>query len=148
MKGLKELSRLDLEARRKQYPNVPDHALGSAKFSDKTANGLTKAIIRYLQLCGHTAWRQSSEGRYRPGVRVTDVLGRVRQMKGTFLPGQNNGASDVAALVNGRFFAIEVKMRDKQSDAQKDYQRRIELSGGVYIIARSFDDFLTQFNNL
>jgi hypothetical protein len=32
--------------------------------------------------------------------------------------------------------------RDVQSDAQKQYQEMIEKAGGVYIIAKSFDDFV------
>ena len=148
MEALKQLIELDYKAKVDKYPSAPSHAIAKTRFSDKTANGLTKAILRWLQLHNHTAWRQGSEGRYRPGKQVTDVIGRVRQMKGMYLPGHNKGASDVAAIINGRFCAIEVKMKDKQSEAQKAYQKAIESSGGLYTIVRTFNQFMQWYNQL
>lgn len=147
MTALKHLSQLDFEHRRKMYPSVPAHCLPKRSYSDKTANGLTQCIIHWLTLNGHKAWRQGSEGRYRPGKQITDVIGRVRQMKGMYLPGQNKGASDVAAIIRGRFCAIEVKMKDKQSEAQKAYQSEVEASGGLYWLVRSFEDFMKHYAN-
>lgn len=143
MTALEHLQQLDFEDRRKRYPSCPPHAIPRRRFSDRTANGLTLCILTWFRLHGHKAWRQGSEGRYRPGKTITDVVGRQRTMKGQWLPGQNNGASDVAAIVNGRFVAIEVKMRDRQSEAQQRYQQEVEASGGLYFIVRSFEEFLT-----
>ena len=142
MNALKQLQQLDREARRKAHPTIPDFAMPVARYKDDTANALTRAIIRFLELKGHACWRQSSEGRYRPGESITDVLGRIREMKGQWLPGQNNGASDVACVIDGRFCAIEVKVgRDRQRPHQHSYQNRIQESGGLYFIARTFEDF-------
>lgn len=141
MKALEILQQMDFENKQGLYRNIPDHAITKTKFTDTTANGLTKAILAFLKLKGHLAWRQSSEGRYRPGKHFVDVIGRLRIMKGKYLPGQNNGAADVCAIVRGTFCAIEVKMKDQQSQVQKEYQHQVEVNGGKYFIARSFEDF-------
>lgn len=148
--ALEQLRALDYQQQRRRYPSAPEHAIPRRRFSDRTANGLTTCVIRWLQLHGHKAWRQGSEGRYRPGATITDVVGRQRTLKGTWLPGQNKGASDVACIINGRFVAIEVKMKDKQSEAQRRYQEEVESSGGTYLIARTFEEFhnfYQQFNS-
>lgn len=150
MTALKHLQQLDFEARRKRYASCPAHAIPRRRFSDRTANGLTLCILTWFRLHGIKAWRQGSEGRYRPGATVIDVVGRQRTMKGQWLPGQNNGAADVACIINGRFVAIEVKMKDKQSEAQRRYQEEVESSGGTYLIARTFEQFHSfyqQFNS-
>ena len=46
---LTELAITDLKLK---YPNVPDHCVPSPKYSDKTANGLTKCITDFLKLQG------------------------------------------------------------------------------------------------
>lgn len=94
------------------------------------------------------AWRQSSEGRFRPGKQYTDVIGRVHIAKGKFLPGTNKGHADVCSIIGGVFCAIEVKMKDKQSTAQKQYQKQVEDSNGRYFIARTFEDFFSWYQNL
>lgn len=51
------------------------------------------------------------------------------------------GSPDIIGCVNGRFVGIEVKnARGRQSDAQVNFQRAFEKSGGIYILARSVDD--------
>jgi hypothetical protein len=37
--------------------------------------------------------------------------------------------------------------KDRQSDAQKVYQKMIEDAGGVYYISRTFDDFIEFYDN-
>lgn len=136
------------ERARAKYSSVPDHALPKAKYNDSTANGLSKAMLDFLSINNHKAWRQSSEGRFRPGKQYTDVIGRLRIMKGEFLPGQNNGAGDVCAIVRGRFISWEIKIgKDRQSPIQKRYQKEVEQSGGLYFICGSFDEFLTQYTD-
>jgi hypothetical protein len=39
-------------------------------------------------------------------------------------------------------------MKDKQSDAQKQYQLRIEQAGGQYWIVRNFEEFYNKYINL
>lgn len=148
MKLIKQLEKLVLADKKKRHPEVPEYALVKPSYTDATANGLTKAILAWLELNGHKAWRQASEGRYRPGETITDVLGHVRQMKGKYIPGTNEGHSDVCAIIDGRFCAIEVKMKDSQSEKQKKYQREVEASGGLYKIVHNFDEFMQWYKNV
>lgn len=147
IRAYEKLATLDKRMKQEKYANVPSEYIPKSKFTDRTANGLANMIIIWFQHNGHKAWRQGSEGRYRPGEQVTDVIGRVRQMKGTWLPGQNNGQSDVAAVCDGQFVAIEVKKADQQSEAQKKYQKEITGAGGIYVIARSFGQFMDWYES-
>jgi hypothetical protein len=58
------------------------------------------------------------------------------------------GSADISATINGRSVKIEIKMQDKQSEAQRKYQEQVELAGGKYWLVRSFDQFLTYYNDL
>ncbi len=46
-----------------KYPNIPGHAIPQAKYTDKTANGLTKMIIEFIKLSGGQAERINTMGR-------------------------------------------------------------------------------------
>lgn len=148
MRALQELMIKAGMAEREKYPNVPEHARPKPKFKDDTANNLTKAVLAWLKLNGHKSWRQSSEGRYRPGKQYTDVIGRTRLMKGSYIPGTNKGHGDVSAIINVLFVAWEIKMQDKQSKVQSEFQKEVEQSGGKYFIAHSFDEFMQQYKQL
>jgi len=53
------------------------------------------------------------------------------------------GLSDLVAIKNGRTVHIEVKTpRGRQSERQKQFQQRLEESGGEYLIAKSLDDVM------
>jgi hypothetical protein len=76
---------------------------------------------------------------------VTDCLGRKQRIGSTKWVKSNmkKGSADISATINGRAVKIEVKIgKDRQSEAQKNYQAEIERAGGIYFIAKSFDDFL------
>lgn len=91
-------------------------------------NRFTDLIIAYLKTVHNcnTARRISSEGRYREGVG--------------WLKGLNRGMEDIQAVIKGRLFAIEVKIKgDIQSDVQKKRMNEIKNDGGAYIIASSFE---------
>ena len=78
----------------------------------------------------------------------TDVVGNRRQIGTTkWIPGTGtNGTSDIASTVAGRSVKIEVKIgADRQSQAQQKYQKQVEAAGGVYVIARNFEDFYTWY---
>lgn len=56
------------------------------------------------------------------------------------------GSADILGILKptGRFLAIECKTEiGKQSDLQKAFQRMIESHGGLYILARSVGDVLS-----
>jgi len=60
------------------------------------------------------------------------------------------GMPDICALIKGLFIGIEVKRDDKgggrQSPDQKRWQEMIEKNGGIYILARSWDDVCGKLN--
>lgn len=146
---MKELKQLALEHNRKKYPNFPEHARVVKKYEDKTANGLTKCVIDYLTFSGYQAERISSGGRFIDNRETyQDVIGRTKTIgSGKWIPGSTTkGTADISATVKGRSIKIEVKIgKDRQSEAQKKYQAQIEKAGGIYIIVKTFEDFLTWY---
>jgi hypothetical protein len=77
-----------------------------------------------------------------------DVTGKVRTIgTGQWIPTSGmKGTADISATINGRSVKIEIKMKDKQSEVQREYQRRIEAAGGIYLIVRSFAEFYDWYN--
>ena len=150
--NIKDLEALAFERKKQKYPSFPVNYLTREKYSDKTANGLTRAIIDLLRLHGFQAERISSQGRYLDRKkRVTDCLGNTRIIgTGKWIPGSGQkGTADISATINGKSVKIEVKIgRDRQSDAQMKYQEEVESSGGIYIIARTFEEFVKDIKTL
>jgi hypothetical protein len=150
MKGIELLKQLHLNQNKLLYPSLPDYARFKPKYSDKTANGLTKCIKDYIEFNGGQAERINNTGRQIDDrTSVTDIFGNVRTIgsvmwiKGT----GKNGTADISATIQGRSVKIEVKIgRDKQSYAQKEYQQQVEKSGGLYFIAKDFESFLKWYN--
>ena len=125
------------------HPNLKRHAENSPfdldayfpkpRYNDTTANGLTRCIIDYIKLHGGQAERITVMG------RPTEVCGRVKWGKSHMTV----GTADISATIQGRSVKIEVKIgTDKQSKKQKKYQSDIERAGGLYYVARSFNEFV------
>lgn len=113
-----------------------DFGVPKKLYSDKTANGLTKCIIDFLKYSGHYANRISSTGMMRK------INGQMKWTKGN----TNKGTADIDAIVNGKPIKIEVKIgRDRMSDAQHKEQARIEAAGGMYIVVKNMQDFITYY---
>ena len=54
---------------------------------------------------------------------------------------KRKGVADILGFLNdGTFLAIETKDKTNQSADQILFQKRVELSGGVYILARAVED--------
>lgn len=143
--SIQTLQDLDWNIRCSLTKMNPDYVV-KTKFNDNTANSLTKSIIRWLQLNGWQAERISTTGRYIDNSKiVTDVLGNRKKIgSGKYIKGSGtNGSADISATIKGRSIKIEVKIgKDRQSEAQKEYQKNIEKAGGIYIIATDFDEFM------
>jgi len=151
VKALKQLKTLALAHSRTKHPTLPEEARCTHIYNDRTANGLTKCIIDFLNFSGWQAERINCTGRPLDNRKVvTDVLGDMRHIGSVkWLPtsGQK-GTADISATINGLSVKIEIKMRDKQSVSQKKYQKSIESAGGIYLIIRSFEEFLNSYNQL
>lgn len=152
MKAMLQLKLKALEAKKLKFPSMPEFALVIPAYSDKTANGLTRCIIDWIELNGYQAERISSSGRYIDGKQTyTDTAGFRKTIgTGKWIPGSSTkGTADISATIQGRSIKIEVKIgRDKQSDAQKAYQQKVEQSGGIYFIAKDFHTFMEFYVSL
>ncbi len=114
--------------KKRRFPNNP--YLVSPKFRDDNTNDLTKCIISFCYILGIHAERVANTGR--------NLNGKWIYSNGM------NGTADVHAIRNGRALMIEVKCKytnDRQSNAQRTYQKKVERAGGVYLIVRDFKDF-------
>lgn len=113
---------------------LPPHALVKQRFKDTTANDLTKTIIWDMyHVRGGVAYRINNGAVY-------DVKRKVYR-KGV----QRKGIPDIIGIIDGKFYGIEVKIgKDRQSADQKEIEKEIKDSGGVYFIAKSYDDYLSK----
>ncbi|WP_373397953.1 hypothetical protein V8V91_26220 [Algoriphagus halophilus] len=150
--ALKQLSKRVLDFAYKDRPLIPKHAISvrSYRFTDSKEGGFIKAIQQFIKLQGGIAERINSMGRQvdkrkyydDPITGAKKVIGSVEWIRGT----STEGTADVSITVFGLSIKVEVKLgNDKQSEAQKKYQQRIEQAGGIYLICKNFDGFLHQF---
>lgn len=149
---IKQLKELAYKRLRNKHPLVPEYAVPVPKYSDKTANGLTKCIVDWIIFNGGQAERISNMGRYIDERKVvTDTIGYQRTIgSGKYIPGNGTkGTADISSTINGISVKIEIKIgNDRQRKAQKKYQADIERAGGIYFIARNFDEFITFYNKI
>lgn len=146
---LQLLKSLHLDFSKQRYPNIPEHGRVVARYSDKTANGLTKCIIDFIRFKGGQAERISNTGRpidrrynYTDVAGVNRSIGSIEWIKGS----GTNGTADISATIKGLSVKIEVKIgRDKQSNDQKKYQQQVESAGGLYVIAKDFEGFYSWY---
>lgn len=143
--SVKELERIADAYDRERYPNTPDHCRPKNHFRDDTANGLTRCIVAYIRYKGGQAERINTTGIPIDERRtVTDITGHTRTIGGIRWrrSGGTIGSADISATIGGRSVKIEVKIgRDRQSEAQRQYQADIEAAGGLYVVAKNFTEF-------
>lgn len=142
---------------RQKYPNLPEHCMPEVKYSDNSANNLTKCIVHYLELLGHSAERINVQGRRIDKTQIiTDVLGHKKQIGSIEWQKSTGkvGRADIHAKIKHERYKfaipieIEVKYgKDSQSEKQKAYQLEMENIGTPYVIAKTFEDFYNWFNN-
>jgi hypothetical protein len=148
----KRLVDLKVGELRASHPTFPEHALPKPKYSDKTANGLTKCVIDFLKLSGWQAERISNTGRFivdnQKLIGSQSVYGKTKGTSGKYIKGTGtNGTADISATIKGLSVKIEIKIgADRQSQAQKDYEQAILKAGGIYIIVKTFDEFIQWYD--
>lgn len=159
MKPLQILKQLDYENKAARYPNFPKHAIPVRSYSDRTANGLTKCIIDFIKYSGGQSERINTMGRMIDNTKVvSNVLGQSyrigskKWIKGTGTKGSADISSTIPVEIGGKKVGLsvkwEVKMKDRQSDDQKNYEQMIQNASGYYFIVRSFDDFYEKYHKL
>lgn len=137
-KNLKELAAVANELNAEKHPDFPPHALVKKRFKDTTANDLTKTIIFDMyHIREGVAYRINNGATY-------DTKRKVYR-KGV----QRKGVPDIIGIINGRFIGIEVKIgKDRQSADQKEIEKEINAAGGVYFIAKTYDDYLEKIKKI
>ena len=128
-----------------------ENCMPPANIKEAGANDITRLVIDFLEMNGYQAERISSMGRYIDGTKqVTDCIGRKRTIgSGKYVKSTTtNGTADISATIKGRSVKIEIKwQKDTQSKDQKAYEASINKSGGIYIIVKTFDDFVNWFDD-
>ena len=135
--NIKSLEKLAFAAKVKKYPTMPLFTIPATKYSDSSANGLTKCVIDYINLQDNaTAWRVNNVG-------IFDTKTQRHRKAATI-----KGIADITAIRNGTTYQIEIKIgKDKMSDDQKKFAERVRASGAYYFMVKSFDDFINQWNS-
>lgn len=149
----KEMMRkLHQEAQHKIYPSFPYDYIPEYSRNDRSTNGLTACIIDFINYTGGQAERISSTGRWvsNGGTKQIDFYTGKETASGRYIKSSGTkGTADISATINGKSVKIEVKYgKDKMSNDQKVYKSRIENAGGVYMIARTFDSWLDDYNRI
>lgn len=149
--AVRELEELADIANSKAHPHMAAKYLAKAKYRDDTANGLTRCIVDFVKLHGGQAERVNTTGIAMDRRRqVTDVLGHSRTIGSVEWrkSGGTVGSADISATIRGRAVKVEVKIgRDRQSPAQKEYQRQVEHAGGLYYVAKNFTSFIEWYKS-
>ena len=107
---------------------MPIKAIPRTKYSDASANDLTKSIIDFVRLKGFYATRIQSQGQKRGNVMTFGTT--------------QKGTADIHACINKIHVSLEIKFeKDKQSIFQKSVQQQVEQAGGIYLLIRDFEQF-------
>ena len=148
--AIQRLKQLWIEDMKRKHPLLTEGQIGELSINGTPANKLTKQIILYITLIGGRAERVRSEGRYLVGKTYTNVLGQKMSTNGSYIPSTSRkGTADISALCQGKSFAIEIKIgKDRMSDAQINYKIATERSGGYYLLARDFETFYKDINDI
>lgn len=121
-------------AKRLKYPNVPTSAIPKTKLKDGNANELTNSIIEVILFKEGWATRINSAG-------IWDANKKTHRTSTT-----EKGTADVHGCFSGRHLSIEVKFgNDRMSPDQHTMMHKITDAGGWYCIARSIDQFISDF---
>lgn len=98
----------------------------------QTSNGLTMAIINFLNWSGHNADRTGTQG------RMIKVNGQYKRISSA----NRKGTSDISATIKGLAVKLEIKIgNDTPSKEQLREQDKERAAGGVYEFIHSFDEF-------
>lgn len=114
------------------------------KYPDVTrSNGLTRAIINYLNWTGSNATRITSAG------RQIQTKGGARWIPGTTRRGRADIDSTILINGVGRPVKWEIKCGDDvPSEYQLAEQAKEHKAGGYYFFTHSMDEFFQQYDSL
>ncbi len=113
-----------------------------------TANGLTQAIINYLDWSGNYGNRINSMGRMiKAGKDVHTIAGTIKARSIMIKGSTKKGSEDIDCIINGYPVKIEIKVgSDQQKEKQKEHEAKINKAGGYYFIVRDIETFFEIFD--
>lgn len=114
-----------------EYPNAfrAGHYTAPILPKVKTANGLTKFIMNFINWNGYRATRINVQGR-----KIGSVYIRSSTRRGT---------ADLSCTINGKSLMIEIKVgKDKPSEYQLKEQAKERKAGGEYVFVGTPEEFL------
>lgn len=143
--ALSVLTQMDELDRKAKSPSNP--YIYGAKYKETCANDIEKAIERFAKISGFLAERTKTQGRMLEAKYINTDYGRVQTSTAKMITSTSRkGSSDMKLLIKGTPIACEIKFKkDRQSEVQSTYQKDYEASGGVYIIVKTFEDFLVWY---
>ena len=144
---LQELTQAVHEMTMAKYPHAAKipHYFPTIPFVANSANSLTRCIEAYIRVTGGYADRINNTGIYDPKTQ------KWRKS------GTRKGIADIMATkkvqYDDRIFAvpvaIEVKWgKDRLSEDQLKIKAEYEAAGGVYLVARTWEQFIQDYNNI
>ena len=144
---LQELTEAIHEAKFKDHPHCATRKelFPTRPFTEKGANELTRSIETFIRYTGNYADRINNTGIY------DTKLKRFRKSN------TRRGIADIMASKRvehqGKFFAITVAIEikygnDKLSEFQLRMKDDIEKAGGIYLVARTWHQFINDWNQI
>ena len=103
---------------------------------------ILREICEYLDLKGYLFWRQNNIAVYDPKIKKHRKMPKYSMY----------GVSDILVLYKGQSLFIEVKIpkgidedgveqkKTYQSKEQKEFQKKVEENGCMYLVVRSLED--------
>lgn len=140
---------LHIEVNKLRYPSFPEKYIPALDIKGRSTNKLEKQIVAFIQLHGWQAERVKNTGTAR--VSEVELASGYTKKNVTYTKGTGrNGTADISATIEGRSVKIEVKnkkTKDRMSKHQKSYQAELDLTGGIYYVAKEIDEFINWFND-
>lgn len=115
-----------------QHIEAIEQKTNNKKRNTAPTNELTKQVMKAIRASGGYAVRINTTGFYK------EDLGKW--INGT----TTKGTADIHACLFGKHLSLEIKVgNDTQSEDQKDIERQVLASGGVYLLVRTLEGFMT-----
>ena len=141
------------------YPNVPDNCRAITIAVDTNEKGIKANLKAFCKAKGlKLSITDSAAKRTSTTETLIHPSGREIKKVNTFYRKSEfeKGHHDVEISKNNRLFCIEIKAqniktkyKDRQSDDQKTYEKKLnEVYGNDYYIIRGMDDFFDLFDNV
>lgn len=115
-----------------QHIEAIEQKTNNKKRNTAPTNELTKQVMKAIRASGGYAVRVNTTGFYK------EDLGKW--INGT----TTKGTADIHACLFGKHLSLEIKVgNDTQSEDQKDIEKQVLASGGVYLLVKTLEGFMT-----